>query len=146
MKHQAYVALIAAAAAASSELAAASGSALASKPPTAWVPCNASAGICFSKSLGSYMVLQQAPAKACVYGMLGAGGTAATVKISSVSDDSDASLAQEVAAEVTAGGHWKACLAPQKAGGDYTVTATCTGCSDTKAAVSVEHVTFGDVW
>eukprot|EP01043_Picozoa_sp_COSAG02_P046236 COSAG02_NODE_4308_length_5527_cov_3.908438_5_plen_147_part_00 len=140
-------ALVAAMVAASAvEPAAASGSALAGKPPTAWVNCNASAGICFDKSLGSYMVLQQAPAKACVYGMLGAGGTAATVKISSVSADSDDSLLQEVVADVISGGHWKACLAPQKAGGDYTVTATCTGCSGTKAAASIEHVTFGDVW
>ena len=123
----------------------ASGAAAASaKPPTDWVPCNASAGICFSQALGSYMVLQQAPAKACVYGMLGAGGTAATVKMSSMSDNFDAS--QEVRAEVLSGGHWKACLAPQKSGGDYTITASCTGCSDVKAAASLEHVTFGDVW
>ena len=117
----------------------------ASKPTPAWVPCNASAGICFSASLGSHMVLQQAPAKACVYGMLGAGGTAATVKISSSSSadaDSSQGVALEVAAEVTAGGHWKACLSAQKVGGDYTVTAI----SNAKAAASIEHVTFGDVY
>ena len=90
------------------------------------------------------MVLQQAPAKACVYGMLGAGGTAATVKMSSMSDDVE--IGQEIAAEVTSGGHWKACLDPQKAGGDYAITATCTGCTGAKATVSIEHVTFGDVW
>ena len=34
--------------------------------------------ISFNSSFGSYMVLQQQPAKACVYGILGDGGTAAT--------------------------------------------------------------------
>jgi hypothetical protein len=42
-------------------------------PPTA--------GLSFNASFGSYMVLQQQPAKACVYGMLGDGGTAASVKL-----------------------------------------------------------------
>jgi sialate O-acetylesterase len=117
------------------------------RPPTPWVPCNASAGICFSRSLGSSMVLQQAPAKACVYGMLGAGGTGATVKISS---NISSTIAFAVDAEVrdgglAGGGHWKACLAPQKSGGDFTITATCTGCPST-AIATIEHVTFGDVW
>jgi hypothetical protein len=70
------------------------------------------------------LVLQQAPAKACVYGLLGPGGTAATVKISSSAAASASDFAPfEVDAEVTAGGHWKACLTPQKVGGDYTITA-----------------------
>ena len=113
------------------------------KPATPWVPCNASTGICFSESLGSHMVLQQAPAKACVYGMLGAGGTSATVKISSSSSSSSSIPYElEVAAEVTAGGHWKACLAPQKVGGDYSITAS----SNAKATARIEHVTFGDVF
>ena len=92
------------------------------------------------------MVLQQAPAKACVFGMLGAGGTAATVSISSSSEFA-AAADEQVAAEVdVSSGQWKACLAPQKVGGDYTITATCTGCASAKAAASIEHVTFGDVW
>ena len=61
---------------------------------------------------------------------------------SSADADSSQGVALEVAAEVTAGGHWKACLSAQKVGGDYTVTAT----SNAKAAASIEHVTFGDVY
>jgi len=104
------------------------------------------------------------------------------VKISSSAAASASDFPFEVDAEVTAGGHWKACLTPQKVGGDYTITAvrsqqlpfsaiicclsfffffhhlqiwsnfrsilaqTCTGCSHAKAAASIEHVTFGDVW
>lgn len=48
-------------------------------------------------------------------------------------------------AVVTATGGWKACLAPRASGGDYTISATCTGCTNTTPAV-LEHVTFGDVW
>ena len=60
--------------------------------------------------------------KHCLSGVLSTGGTAATVKMSSAGFEE-----QEVAAEVAAGGGWKACLAPQKAGGSFTITATCTG-------------------
>ena len=42
-------------------------------------------------------------------------------------------------------GSWKACLKPTAAGGDFTLTATCTGCTNKTPAV-LEHVTFGDVW
>ena len=92
------------------------------------------------------MVLQQQPAKACVYGTI--DGSAATVKISSAGGDA-AFEAYEVAAEITAGSGafklFKGCLAPHPAGGDFTVTATCTGCTNTTTA-TLEHVTFGDVW
>ncbi len=98
--------------------------------------------ISFSASLGSFMVLQQQPAKACVYGRLGTNGTAATIH---VADTGGATPSFDVEAQVTAGGEWKACLLPTAAGGDFTITATCTGCANATAAV-LEHVTFGDVW
>ena len=42
---------------------------------------------------------------------------------------------------------WKALLPPQPAGGNYTVTATCTGCSPlAPSTVSLYDVTFGDMW
>jgi len=111
-------------------------------------PPSAPPGITFNSTQGDMMVLQQAPAKACVYGMLGAGGTGADVEIASTSSGgSDAAvfIPYQVAAQVTADGAWKACLQPHKAGGDFTITAKCTGCSNTTAAV-LRHVTFGDVW
>ena len=113
-----------------------------SKPPPP--PPPPPAGIAFNASFGSYMVLQQAPAKACVGGILGEGGTAASVTIKSSTDLSTG--AHTVAAEITAdGGGWKACLPAAAVGGDHTITATCTGCTNTTAAV-LEHVTYGDVW
>ena len=120
--------------------AAAAGAGKPHPPPPPETP----AGISFNSSFGSMMVLQQAPAKACVVGMLGDGGTAATVKIAAAADPSFA--AYEVEAEIIgAGPAFKSCLAPQKAGGDFTITATCTGCVNTTVAVMTQ-VTYGDVW
>ena len=85
------------------------------------------------------MVLQQQPASACLYGTVGDPGGSVRISIRSSSESSG------FAANVSTGGGWKACLPPTAAGGDYTVTATCTGCTNTTAAV-LEHVTFGDVW
>lgn len=42
---------------------------------------------------------------------------------------------------------WKALLPPQPAGGNYSVTAVCTGCSSSSpASVSISNVIFGDMW
>jgi hypothetical protein len=90
------------------------------------------------------MVLQQQPAKSCVYGTLGEGGTGASVKISGMSEAGNV-VQYDVVAKVTDGGSWKACLQPEKAGGLHTITATCTGCINKTAAV-IAGATFGDVW
>jgi hypothetical protein len=95
--------------------------------------------ITFNASMGSSMVLQSAPARACVYGLLGDGGTGATVAVSGTGTS-----AYKVQADITQGG-WKACLQPTAVGGDVTITAVCTGCTNSTPAV-IEHVTFGDVW
>jgi hypothetical protein len=42
---------------------------------------------------------------------------------------------------------WKALLPPQPAGGNFTVTAVCTGCTaEAPSTVSIANVTFGDFW
>ena len=91
------------------------------------------------------MVLQQSPAKACVYGVLGAGGTGATIKI--ITEDASDFSQYEVQATVQPGSTlWNACLKPQKAGpGKFTISATCIGCANTTAA-TISNVVFGDVW
>jgi hypothetical protein len=96
------------------------------------------------------MVLQQSPAKACLTGTIGAGGTGATVKVASSDGDSTATsytVTATVKDALTPGFKlWKACLEPQAAGkGDFTVTATCTGCTNATAA-TLSNVVFGDVW
>jgi sialate O-acetylesterase len=101
-------------------------------------------GIGFNSSFGDSMVLQQSPAKACVYGTLGAGGTAASVKVVG------AGASYDVAATVTKGATpefslWKACLKPATVTKGITLTATCTGCTNTTAA-TLSDVAFGEVW
>ena len=43
------------------------------------------------------------------------------------------------------GSGWIAYLRPQAAGGDFTLTAECIGCTNQSASV-LSNVTFGDVW
>ena len=101
----------------------------------------ASSPISFFSGLSDFAVLQRAPAAANVYGVLGDGGTAASVTVVS-----ESFAAYTVVATVdTEGKRWKAALKPMPSGGDVTVTATCTGCSNATAAV-LRHVTFGDVF
>ena len=113
----------------------------------------------FGPAFGTHMVLQQAPAKAAVYGYLEAGATAVKVTVSSAGKE-----LYSVDADITATLHqpygpdwgvqfnaynksvpgWKALLKPAQAGGAYTITATCTGCT-MNATQSIRDVTFGDV-
>ena len=103
-------------------------------------------------------MLQQQPAKAAVYGYLGAGATGVRVTVSSagkdlyVVDAEIATLHQPFGPEwgVSFNAYnrsvpgWKALLTPAAAGGAYTITAVCTGCS-ANATQSISDVTFGDV-
>lgn len=41
---------------------------------------------------------------------------------------------------------WKALLPPMPAGGNYLITASCTGCAASVLQLSLNNVTFGDVW
>lgn len=41
---------------------------------------------------------------------------------------------------------WKALLPPMPAGGSFTITATCTGCTDVNKTITLTNVTFGDMW
>ena len=118
----------------------------------------------FGPAFGSHMVLQQAPAKSAVFGYLSAGATAVKVTVSSggkelysVDASVDATLHQPFG-ESDSGTWgvktfnafnksvpgWKALLKPAAAGGAYTITATCTGCT-ANATQSISDVAFGDV-
>jgi len=113
------------------------------------------------------MVLQQSPAAAAVYGpmptdwILAAGTEGVTVTIS------DGKTSYDVIAEVgkdathqpygyvdpSSGAQlpitpmtWKAVLHPTAAGGDYTITAKCSGCAANASTATLNHATFGDMW
>jgi hypothetical protein len=114
----------------------------------------------FSSVMGDWMVLQQAPAAAAVYGPVSAGGTGVTVTVSD--GTSSYTVEAKVGKDATHQPYgyvdpktgaqlpvisetWKAVLHPTAAGGDYTITAKCTGCSNGTTA-TLSHVTFGDMF
>ena len=98
-------------------------------------------------------MLQRQPAKAAVYGVAGllfpnntvggADGATVTVDVK----ESTGLASYSVTATAAADGSWKAMLHASPAGGDYTLTATCTsGCTGNLTAHTIRNVTFGDVW
>eukprot|EP01043_Picozoa_sp_COSAG02_P047065 COSAG02_NODE_4471_length_5328_cov_3.132721_7_plen_278_part_00 len=115
----------------------------------------------FSPVLGDYMVLQQSPAAAAVYGAVPESATGVTVTVTSSDGKSSYSVVAKVGKDAThqpngyvdpSGANlpvhnftWKAVLHPTAAGGDYSIMAKCTGCTNTTTA-TLAHVTFGDMW
>eukprot|EP00041_Stephanoeca_diplocostata_P012098 m.201963 g.201963 ORF g.201963 m.201963 type:complete len:275 (+) comp18808_c0_seq1:90-914(+) len=110
----------------------------------------------FSHVYGSNMVLERAPARATVYGVLGDDGTAVSVTVSG--EGSEYTVAATVNSTYQPIGYtqtdgspyplpstWKAMLRPTATGGNYTITAVCTGCTNV-TRVTITNVTFGDMW
>lgn len=144
----------------------------------AWTPnCRSPAppygqGFAFLSSIGSNMVLQQAPAKSAVYGIAVGTPTAVTVTVTDVTSGSSYTVdaefnttkqpfgpqfvggedgyASEPDSAYIGGPHqtWKAFLKPTPAGGNYTISAHCTGCTEsgTYSDINITNVAFGDVW
>jgi sialate O-acetylesterase len=108
-----------------------------------------SMGISFNASYGSNMVLQQAPHRSCVSGVIGEGATGATLVLRN-----GAKTLASVSAEVLPSHSrnvtlWKACFPPQPATiGDakITITATCRGCTLNTTSAVISDIMFGDVW
>lgn len=107
--------------------------------------------VAFKASFGSDMVLQQAPAKACVSGTVGNGGSAVTVTVAAAQQHDSYQVDANVSTGTSPGlFNWKACLEPTAASGanasSYTITAVCTqGCPQNTTA-QIERVNFGEVW
>eukprot|EP00051_Salpingoeca_urceolata_P012456 m.154374 g.154374 ORF g.154374 m.154374 type:complete len:759 (-) comp17497_c1_seq1:23-2299(-) len=123
----------------------------------------------FDNVFGSNMVLQQEPAMAAVYGKFPPGTSpSATATVTVTSDGGESytvnavvnkthipqgpdnlTLAEELG-WVWPGPYqtWKALLKPTKAGGNYTITAKCSGCfqADQYNNATITNVTFGDMW
>jgi hypothetical protein len=130
------------------------GAALAPPPAPAGPP-----PFSFTPGYGNWMVLQQAPAQAAVYGVLGPGGTAVQVTVTDTATGEaytvDAALNstnQPVGYQDPSGApypvtaSWKALLRPTSAGGDYEISATCAGCTGGNTTITLTNHTFGDVW
>jgi hypothetical protein len=85
-----------------------------------------------------WMVMQQAPAKAAIYGFLNASDTVKTV---SVAVSGGGTARRYTVTATLLGDKWKAFLHPTHAGGDYTIIVTAGS-----AKLEIKHVTFGDVY
>ena len=111
------------------------------------------------------MVLQQSPAKAAVYGITTASTGITSVNVSVIDNTNMSHVLYTVPAElntvqqpvgpeyvgmgdVTIYPTWKALLNPMPLGGNYTIVASCAGCTQTGefSVVNITNVTFGDVW
>ena len=114
------------------------------EPPAPW-PSNNGTGFNFSVVFSDSVVLQQAPAKAAVYGQTGAADSNAVVSVTVTPSSGDP---YTVPATVTAG-RWKALLEPTPDTHQnitYTITASCaSGCTGA-SSVTLSDVVFGDVW
>lgn len=91
----------------------------------------------FNSTFGDNMVLQQSPAKACVYGTV--NSKIGIVNVSLFNEDIG-DLVENVEVKVEGLG-WKACFKPMQAGGNYSVTS-----SFQQETATLQSVTFGDVW
>lgn len=116
----------------------------------------------FSPVLGDWMVLQQAPAAAAVYGPAPVGASSVTVTVSDGKSSydvkakvgKDATHQPEGYVDPKTGDNlpvlknsWKAVLRPAVHGGDFSITARCTGCGNAEASTAtLSHITFGDMW
>eukprot|EP00756_Hemistasia_phaeocysticola_P044856 Hpha_TRINITY_DN18640_c0_g1::TRINITY_DN18640_c0_g1_i1::g.115738::m.115738/K05970/SIAE; sialate O-acetylesterase len=94
----------------------------------------------FGPHVQDHMVLQRAPSSAAVYGTYNGSGTPTiTARVSG-------SASYTVEGKVWAGNEWSVKLKAAQAGGRYTITVDCDGCTPGNNTVSIEDVTFGDVW
>jgi hypothetical protein len=127
----------------------------------------------FDSAFGDNMVLQQAPSKAAVYGFIDYNASMANAVVHvTLTPDSGSPTTVEATLNITTQtfgpdwgvrpclscpdidapynpfyqplASWKALLPPQPAGGNYTVTAVCTGCSPSAPSIaSISNVVFG---
>ena len=98
--------------------------------------CGVGGSLSFNDTHGSFMVLQQAPAKAAVYGTVAEAEGDVQVSVTSIGQDTYTVKA------TTQNGRWLAYLKPTAAGGDYTITATAASGTE----VNITNVTYGDVY
>lgn len=102
--------------------------------------------VLFAGNFGDGMVLQRGPGKAAVYGTATPSAAVKLVLAAPGTHAASATSAVTVTTTTNVGGSWKVLLPPQSAGTGYTVTATCTGCTNSSAVASASDVAFGDVW
>ena len=105
------------------------------------------AGLCFASGLGSGMVLQQAPARAALYGSVPAGSPAAAAVSVSLNSTDGSGFAKVYSTTAAADGTWKVLLDARPGGGSYAARADCASCAGGgKSSNTLTDIVFGDVF
>jgi len=105
------------------------------------------AGLCFASGLGSGMVLQQAPARAALYGSVPAGSPAAAAVSVSFNATDGSGFAKVYSTTAAADGTWKVLLDARPGGGSYAARADCASCAGGgKSSNTLTDIVFGDVF
>jgi hypothetical protein len=115
--------------------------------------CGGLAGpaLAFAGVFGDNAVLQRGPAKAALYGTVPPGAFPPGATVGVFLQSSAGGAPMTAAGAIAPDGSWKAML-PQglepAGGGNYTVTATCAGCTGLPfmRPAQIFNVTFGDLW
>jgi len=105
-----------------------------------------SSPVSFSSGFSDFAVLQREPHSAAVYGMPGEPFKLPAVVTVTVSNSSGTKKYTAHVTNMTGLGEWKVILDPQPAGGDYSISAACTQGCDDSSSVTIQHVTYGDIW
>lgn len=117
--------------------------------PASWTD-----GTHFSGVFTDHAVLQRAPQKAALYGVVidHSGALSETTAVAVTLSDATTSktynmTAQHIELVNNTYARWKAVLEPMAAGGNYTITASCPKCSGNATnSSSLKDIVFGDVW
>ena len=99
-------------------------------------------GVHFASVFSSNAVLQRAPARAALYGVVWPPPASFKIMVTLV-PAIDGKTA--FAADVVGNGTWKVLLPPAPAGGNFSASASCTSCTNTTGP-TLYNLTFGDVW
>ena len=105
-------------------------------------------GTFFSGVFTDRMVLQRSPTAAQVFGVVIGAEASTSVHVTiSVRGEPDYSVTAHMVLTHKAGYmRWHAVLRPHAAGGNATITASCTSCQSPDNASAIHDVVFGDVW
>ena len=118
---------------------------LCAQPTTRSISCSRT-HVCFSSGLSSGAVLQQAPARASLYGSVPAGSPVGAAVALELSWLSPAPAGRETfSGAVSREGTWKITLEPRAGGGSYSARVHCPACTGVRTAV-ITDLTFGEVW
>jgi hypothetical protein len=109
-------------------------------------------GIFFSGVFTNHTVLQRGPETSAVYGVVVGGAKSVEVTMSGTAESGELESVAGISATVDSStvaqfgyARWKAVLPAHDAGGAFTLTASCTGCTK-QTSTAISDVTFGDIW